>query len=80
MTKVLNLVKPQEWTISLNLNYAYMHIQIVPNNGQFLLFCIQGQCFWWKVLRFGKTLSPWCFTKIVAVVAAHLRAQLIRLA
>ena len=80
MTKVLNLVKPQDWAISLDLADAYMHIPIFPKHRQFLRFCIQGRCFQWKVLCFGPTSAPRCFTKIVAVVAAHLRAQSIRLA
>ena len=58
MTKVLNLVKPQDWAISLDLADAYMHIPIFPKHRQFLRFCVQGRCFQWKVLCFGPTSAP----------------------
>ena len=80
MTKVLNLVKPKDWAISLDLSDAYLHIPIFPKHRKFLRFCIAGKCYQWKSLCFGPTSAPRVFTKIIAVVAAHLRAQNIRLA
>ena len=80
MTKVLNLVKPKDWAISLDLSDAYLHIPIFPKHRKFLRFCTAGKCYQWKSLCFGPTSAPRVFTKIIAVVAAHLRAQNIRLA
>ena len=81
MSKVLNLVKPKDWAISLDLTEAYLHIPLFPKHRKYnLRFCIAGQCFQWKCLCFGPTSAPRVFTKIVSVVAAHLRAQNIRLA
>ena len=80
MSKVLNLVKPKDWAISLDLTEAYLHISLFPKHRKYLRFCIAGQCFQWKCLCFGPTSAPRVFTKIVAVVAAHLRAQNIHLA
>ena len=80
MSKVLNLVKPKDWAISLDLTEAYLHIPLFPKHRKYLRFCIAGQCFQWRCLCFGPTSAPRVFTKIVSEIAAHLRAQNIRLA
>ena len=43
-------------------------------------FCIQGRAFQFRALAFGPKTSPRVFTKIMAVAAAHLRMQSIKLA
>ena len=76
----LNLVKPKDWAISLDLTEAYLLIPLFPKHRKYLRFCIAGQCFQWKCLCFEPSSAPQVFTKIVAVVAVHLHAQNIRLA
>ncbi|VDI62494.1 Hypothetical predicted protein [Mytilus galloprovincialis] len=80
LTKVLNLVKPQDWALSLDLKDAYLHIPVHKTHRKFLRFCIQGKCYQFVALCFGPSQAPRVFTKIVTVVAAHLRIQNIRLA
>ncbi|MCG7876485.1 MAG: reverse transcriptase domain-containing protein [Candidatus Thiodiazotropha endolucinida] len=80
MTKVLNLVKPNDWAISLDLSEAYLHVPIFRSHRKFLRFCIAGRCYQWKCLCFGPTTAPRVFTKVMSVVTAHLRTQNIRLA
>ena len=80
MIKVLNLVKLNDWAISLDLSEAYMHISIFQGHRKCLCFCIAGQCYQWKCLCFGPTTAPRVFTKIMSVVTAPLRTQNIRLA
>ena len=45
LTKVLNLVKPKDWAISLDLTDAYLHILIHKSHQKYLRFSIQGQVF-----------------------------------
>lgn len=77
--KVLNLVKPKDWAISLDLSDAYLHIPIFVKHRKFLRFCINKKCYQFKSLCFGPTCAPRVFSKIIAVIAAHLREQNIRL-
>ena len=79
LSKVLNLVKPKDWAISLDLSDAYLHVPIFWKHRKFLRFCVNKKCYQFKALCFGSTSAPRVFTKIVAVVAAHLREQNVRL-
>ena len=80
LSKVLNLVKQNDWAFSLDLSDAYLHIPIFLKHRKYLRFCIQGTVYQFRVLCFGPTSSPRIFTKIISVVAAHLRKQSIRMA
>ena len=80
LKKVINLVKPNDWAISLDLSDAYLHILIFQKHRKYLRFCIAGQCWQWKCLCFGPSTAPRVFSKVISVIAAHLRAQNIRLA
>lgn len=80
LTKVLNLVKPNDWAISLDLKDAYLHIPIHRSHRKYLRFCIQGKVYQFVALCFGPTQAPRCFTKVVSVVTAYLRMQNVRLA
>ena len=80
LSTVLNLVQQGDWAISLDLIDAYMHIPIFKSHRKFLRFCIQGKVWQFTCLCFGPTIAPRAFTKVVSVVAAHLRMQNVRLA
>ena len=77
---VLNPVKKGDWAISIDLKDAYFHILVHRKHWKYLRFCIQGKAYQFRALAFGPKTSPRVFTKIVAVAAAHLRMQSIRLA
>ena len=77
--KVLNLVKPKDWAISLDLSDAYLHIPTFVKNRKFLRFCINKKCYQFNSLCFGPICAPRVYSKIIAVIAAHLREQNIRL-
>ena len=80
LSKVINLVRKGDWGISVDLQDAYFHIPIFRSHRKYLRFCIQGRKFQYRVLAFGPKTSPRVFTKVVSVVAAHLRMQSIRMA
>ncbi|VDI49055.1 Hypothetical predicted protein [Mytilus galloprovincialis] len=80
LSTVLNLVKQGDWGISLDLKDAYLHVPIYKTHKKYLRFCLKnGRALQFKALPFGPTSAPRVFTKIVAVVAAHLRSRGIRL-
>ncbi|VDI64057.1 Hypothetical predicted protein, partial [Mytilus galloprovincialis] len=80
LSTVLNVVKQGDWAISLDLKDAYMHIPVFQKHRQYLRFCVKNSpCLQFSALPFGPTSAPRVFTKVVSVVAAHLRAQGIRL-
>ena len=79
MKTVLNLVKKGDWAFTINKE-AYFHILICPSHRKCLRFCIKGKVYQYRALAFGPKTSPRVFTKVVAVAAAHLRMQSIRLA
>lgn len=80
MKTVLNLVKKGDFALSLDLADAYFHIPIFPSHRKFLRFCIAGRVYQFKVMAFGPKVAPRTFTKVVSVVAAHVRKQSLRLA
>ncbi|MCG8045731.1 MAG: hypothetical protein JAY66_08610 [Candidatus Thiodiazotropha taylori] len=80
LSRVINLVQKGDWAISLDLKDAYMHIPIFGPHKRFLRFCIKGKCYQFTCLCFGPTVAPRVFTKVIAVVAGHLRMQNVRLA
>jgi ribonuclease HI len=79
LAKVINLVRPRDWAVSIDLSDAYLHIPIYRKHRKFLRFCFQGICYQWKVMCFGPSVAPRVFTKLVSVVAAYLRTLNIRL-
>ena len=79
MSKVINLVKPKDWAISIDLSDAYFHVPIFQKHHPYMRFCIANQCYQWKAMCFGPTCAPRIFTKLVSVVAAYLRTQNIRM-
>ena len=66
-----------DWTVSIDLMDAYLHVPIHPQSRQYLRFMFEGQVFQFMVLLFGMSLSPWIFTKLMEVIASHLRQRAI---
>lgn len=80
MTKVLNLVEPGDWGLTIDLKDAYFHIKIYKGHRKYLRFQFQGIVYQFRALCFGPTSAPRVFTKIVSVVVAWLRQRSIRIA
>lgn len=80
LSKVLNLVKKDQFSFTLDLKDAYMHIPIHKNYKKYLRFCINNQCYQFTALCFGPSQAPRAFTKVISVVAAYLRMLNVHLA
>ena len=75
LKNVILAVQPGEWLASIDLQDAYFHVSIRRSHRKFLRFCVQGQCYQYRVLPFGLATSPRIFTKMLAPVIAHIRLQ-----
>ncbi|XP_078497067.1 uncharacterized protein LOC144753171 [Lissotriton helveticus] len=73
LAQVLAALNPGDWMVALDLQDAYFHIPVLPAHRRYLRFMVGHEHFQFTVLPFGLTSAPRVFTKVMAVVAAHLR-------
>jgi len=66
---------PQHFTISLDLQDAYLQIPIYHESRKYLRFFFNAQVFQFRALPFGLSTAPWLFTRVMAEVKlmAHLK-------
>ncbi len=77
--QVVSQLRSEDWFVTIDLKYAYVHISILPSHRKFLRFAFRGKAYQYRVLPFGLTLSPRTFTKCVDAALAPLRLQGIRI-
>ena len=62
-----------DWAVSIDLTDAYLHIPIHPQSRKYLRFVYKDQVLQFTALPFGMSLSPWIFTRVMGLIATHLR-------
>ncbi|KAJ1208810.1 hypothetical protein NDU88_004193 [Pleurodeles waltl] len=72
LAQVLSALDPGDWMVALDLQDAYFYIPILHAHRLYLRFVVGHEHFQFTVLPFGLTSAPQVFTKVMAVVAAHL--------
>ena len=72
-------IMANDWAVSIDLMDAYLHVPIHPRSRKYLWFVDEHQVFQFMALPFGMSLSPWIFTKLMNVIAAHLRLRAVSL-
>ena len=72
LVQVLSVLDPGHWIVALDLQDAYCHVSILQAHLCYLMFMVGQEHFQFAVLPFGLTSAPPVFTKVMAVVAAHL--------
>lgn len=77
--RIMALIRPGDWFISVDLKDAYFHIPIAPRHRPFLRFALDGTAYQYKVLPFGLSLAPRTFTKCADAALAPLRQSGIRI-
>ena len=75
LRSIIKSLQQGEWTIALDLTDAYFHVPIRPFHRRYLRFCFNGQCYQYRALPFGLSTAPCLFTKVVQVIAGHLRQE-----
>ena len=68
-------LQPGEWTTSIDLSDAYLHIPVAIEYRKFLRIHIQGKSYQFRAMWFGLNIAPRVFTKLLDPVSAHLRSR-----
>ena len=80
LADIMNLIRPGDWFVSVDLSDAYyciaMHILSMP----FLTFVFLGIYYQFTCLPQGLTSAPRIFTKVMRVVLSYLRGRGVRIA
>ncbi len=63
------------WSVSIDLQDAYLHVPIRPSHRKYLRFALCGRVFQFRVLPFGLSSAPMVFTRLMKCVAAFIRRQ-----
>ena len=61
-----------DWSVSIDLTDAYLHVPIHPQSRKYHRFVYEDQTFHFTALLFGMSLSPWIFRKLMDVITAFL--------
>ena len=78
LKSILPLLRPGDWTVSIDLKDAYHHVPIATRSRSLLGFATAGRVYRFKALPFGLKPAPRLFTRLVACVAAFLRQHGLR--
>lgn len=77
--QVCQLIQPNDFLTSIDLQDAFLHILIHTSSRQYLQFQWKNQTFQFRTLAFGLSLSPLIFTKILRPVLRWARRRGIRI-
>ncbi|MES9884339.1 MAG: reverse transcriptase domain-containing protein [Sedimenticola sp.] len=72
---VRDIILNGTWSVSIDLQDAYLHVPIRPSCRKYLRFAINGRVFQFRTLPFGLSTAPMVFTRLMKVVAAFIRRQ-----
>jgi len=67
---VREALRQDEWTVSLDLKDAYLHIPMHPAFRKYLRFMHRGQAYQWLALPFGLSTAPAVFTAMMRPILA----------
>ncbi|XP_034289304.1 uncharacterized protein LOC117675085 [Pantherophis guttatus] len=76
---ILEGIRVGDLLSSIDLTEAYLHVPILPSHRRFLRFCFANNHYQYRALPFGLSSAPRVFTKLMSVLAAHLRTLPIRM-
>ena len=74
---VRQLILANNWAVSIDLRDAYLHVLIHLQSRKYFRFMFRHQVFPFTVLPFRMSLSPWIFTILMDVIAAHFHQHAI---
>lgn len=72
---VRTTVRDHFWTVSIDLQDAYLHVPVRPTYRKYLRFAFCGQVFQFRSLPFGICTAPCLFTRLMKCVAGFIRRQ-----
>ena len=72
---VRSSIQRSEWTTSIDIKDAYLHVPMMPSASRYLRFQVNQQVYQFGCLPFGLATSPREFTKLLRPVVQLLRLQ-----
>ncbi len=70
---IIKAVSPGEWSVSIDLTDAYLHVPIRPEHQRYLRFAVsQTEAYQFRALPFGLSSAPRIFTMVLREVAQYL--------
>lgn len=72
---VVQLLSPGDFLASIDIQDAYLHIPIYPEDRRYLRFRFQGQLYQFRALPFGLASAPFIFTKCLKPALSYLRER-----
>ena len=72
-------METQEWTVSIDIRDAYLHVPMHQAIRKYLCFMVNKQVYQFTCLPFGLATSPREFTKLLRPVVALLRQRGVKL-
>ena len=76
--QVIDIVKPKDKIITLDIKNGFYHIKVAPECSTYLGFTWRGRFYTWMVLPFGLNISPYYFCKTTRAVVHYLHQQGLR--
>lgn len=76
---ILSGIRLGDFLSSIDLREAYLHVPIRLSHRRFLRLCYGQAHYQYRAMPFGLSSAPRIFTKLLDVVATHLRSFPIRL-
>ena len=76
---VRSTIRSQEWTVSIDIRDAYLHIPMHQAVHKYLHFVVNKKVYQFTCLPFGLVTSPREFTKLLRPVVSLLRQQGVKL-
>ena len=76
---IIPLLTPGMWATTVDLQDAYLHIPIDPDDRRFLAFHYRGVDYQFRTLPFGLSTAPRVFTRMTRPILAFLRRRGIKL-
>ena len=76
---VRSAIRSQEWTVSIDIRDAYLHVPMHQAVRKYLRFVVNKKVYQFTCLPFGLATSPREFTKLLIPVVSLLRQQGVKL-
>ena len=76
---VRSAIRSQEWTVSIDIRDAYLHVPMHQAVRKYLRFVVNKKVYQFTRLPFGLATSPLEFTKLLRPVVSLLRQQGVKL-
>lgn len=77
---IKDAMRPDDWSISIDLSDAYLHIPLHKDSVKFLRIALSpSEVYNFRTLPFGLNTAPLVFTRVATAVAALLRQRGVRM-